>query len=267
MLVRTSLRTVIALCIPALLAACTGSGVQLSAARAEAAGAGAILIDATGAAHPDSLAPRAAQLVIPGVNACPGSMALARAGAELHAVWWQPRADSSAALLSAHSSDDGVTWSASVPVDTTDRGTTGCRRPPASLAADDRTGYVHVSYGMVAPEGVGLFFAHSMDRGRMFHSPVPIVYGERATRTAVAADGDHVAVAFEDPTSGTPSIGLALSRTMGHIFEERVFPVSDDNGAALHPLVSVSGDRVAVGWRGNGPAAGATVRVRTGRLP
>lgn len=121
---------------------------------------------------------------------------------------------------------------------------------------------------MQATEGPGLFFAHSMDGGITFHAPVPIVYGERLGVTSVAASGDHVAVAFEDPGSRTPRIGLALSATMGHIFEHRLMPVSDDNSAATQPLVAVNGRRIAVAWRERQPASGPVViRIRTGSLP
>ena len=120
---------------------------------------------------------------------------------------------------------------------------------------------------MLAPEGPGLFFAHSMDEGVTFHTPVAILYGDRLGRTSVAADGDIVVVGFEDPNSATPRIGLALSRTMGHIFEDRLLPVSDDNGAASHPLVAVQGRRLTVAWRQRAGANGQTgVRVRSGNI-
>jgi hypothetical protein len=152
-------------------------------------------------------------------------------------------------------------------VDTTDRGVTGCRREPPAIAADSSSGYIHVSYGLQAPEGPGLFFSHSMDHGATFHSPVPILYGERLGRTSVAAQGDVVAVAFEDPNSATPRVGLALSRTMGHIFEDRVIPVSDDNGAAIDPLVALHGRHITVAWGERAAASGGDVlRVRTGQL-
>jgi hypothetical protein len=126
------------------------------------------------------------------------------------------------------------------------------------------SGYVHVTYALQAAEGPGLFFSHSMDGGVSFHAPVPILYGERLGRTSVAADGDFVVVGFEDPNSSAPRIGLALSRTMGHIFEQRILPVSDDNGAATNPLTAVSGRRVAVAWEtGTAPAA---LIVRTGTI-
>lgn len=205
--------------------------------------------------------------VAPPSHACAGSLRLSRARGTLQAVWWSPRPDSGARLLAAHSSDDGATWSAIASVDTMDRGVSGCRRPAASIAADSASGYVHITYAMVAPEGPGLFFSHSMDNGASFHSPVPILYGERLGVTSVAAAGDHVVVGFEDPNSGTPRIGLALSRTMGHIFEDRLLPVSDDNGSATHPLVSVQGRRLTVAWRQQAAAnTQPSVRVRSGNL-
>jgi hypothetical protein len=107
-----------------------------------------------------------------------------------------------------------------------------------------------------------------MDDGATFHSPVPIFYGDRLGRTSVAADGDLVVVAFEDPNSRSPRVGLALSRTMGHIFEQRLLPVSDDNGAASDPIVAVQGHRVAVAWQQRAVANGPTaLAVRVGELP
>jgi hypothetical protein len=101
---------------------------------------------------------------------------------------------------------------------------------------------------MVAPGAPGVFFAHSMPGPLLFHAPVPIVYGERPGRTSVAASGDVVAVAYEDPNGVEPRIGLALSRTLGHVFEHRV-PVSTGVGAALEPRVALASGMVVVAWR------------------
>jgi hypothetical protein len=81
-----------------------------------------------------------------GADTCPGSLRFARAGAaELYAVWWLPRPDSSAALVAARSVDGGRSWPEVAPVDTADRSISGCRRPAASVVADAATGYVHVA--------------------------------------------------------------------------------------------------------------------------
>src|SRR4051812_3306743 len=226
-----------------------------------------VALAADGALRPDSMARLASQLSVPGPS-CPGSVVLARAGTRLLAAWWRVRSDSSALLLSARSDDSGVRWTTPVPVDTTDQAVAGCLRAPPSIAADSASGYVHVAYALKGREGPGLFFAHSMDMGATFHSPVPIFYGERLGQVSVAADGDEVAVAFEDPNSTAPRVGLALSRTMGHIFEERVLPVSDDNGAATHPLVAVHRRRIAVAWerRAASDSAPGLIAIRTGTL-
>jgi hypothetical protein len=249
-----------------LLAACAPSPVEWSANHSVTTTAAAPALTAGGAIVDDSLAPLARRLTPP-VPACAGSLSIARAAGTIFAVWWAPRADSSARLLSAHTADDGKTWSAISPVDTTDRSTAGCKREPPGIAADGASGYLHVTYGMIAPEGPGLFFAHSMDRGVTFHSPVPILYGERLGRTSVSADGDIVAVTFDDPNSIAPRVGLALSRTMGHIFEDRLLPVSDDNGSASRPLVAVRGRHISVAWQERtAPNGGVVLRVRTGVL-
>ncbi len=244
---------------------CTSDPVQWTDDRTVVAADGAYALSADGDLTDDSLASFARRLVPPSI-ACEGSLRIAKARGTMYAVWWSPRPDSGARLVSARSGDDGATWSDIAPVDTMDRGATGCRRPPPSVAADSASGYVHVTYAMLAPEGPGLFFSHSMDGGASFHAPVPILYGERLGVTSVAAAGDHVVVAFEDPNSSTPRIGLALSRTMGHIFEDRLLPVSDDNGAAAQPLIAVHGLRLTVGWRQRGANGQSGVRLRSGNL-
>ena len=249
------------------LAGCTPAPVDWTERHSVPAVAQPVELRADGSMAADSLALLAERVAPPAGGACPGSLRLARAGGTLFGIWWAVRVDSSAALRFSRSTDDGVSWSAPAAVDTLDRSVSGCRREPPAIAADSVSGYVHVTYGLLAPEGPGLFFAHSMDRGVTFHAPVPILYGERLGRTSVAADGDVVVVGFEDPGSATPRIGLALSHTMGHIFEERLVPLSDDNGAASHPYTAVQGHRIAVAWeRRADPSAPPVVLVRAGRL-
>ena len=62
-----------------------------------------------------------------------------------------------------------------------------------------------------------MFFAHFM--GSMLHSPVAVIYGERLVATAIAAEGDRVAVAYEEPNGTRQQVDVALSQTQGHIFE------------------------------------------------
>ncbi len=193
---------------------------------------------------------------------CAASVRVARdtAGA-WYAVWWSVRPDSTADVV-ASSSTDARDWSAPVRVDSTDTGRVGCRRPPPAIVAD--RGNVHVAYAMTAKEGPGIFASHSMDRGAMFHSPVAVVYGERIGLTAIAARGDVVAVAYEDPNSEPRRIGLALSRTMAHLFQSRML-VSPATGAARAPGVALGdGTIVVTWWRGTSP--GATRIMRTGDL-
>lgn len=185
---------------------------------------------------------------------------------EAYASWFTARPDSSVRLRVARSDDDGRTWNAAVDADTTDVGRTGCARPVPFIAADSINGYVHLAYHLVAREGAGLFFTHTMERGALFHEPVPIVYGDRPSVASVASRGDTVIVAYEDPNSRLPRLGIALSRTQGHIFEARL-AASDENGEARAPLVAVRGGRIAIAWTATqrGGSAPRTV-VRTGTL-
>lgn len=173
--------------------------------------------------------------------------AVQAATGEAYASWFAIRPDSSVLLRVARSDDAGHTWNAPVTADTTDIGTAGCARPVPFLAADSLNGYIHLSYHLVAREGAGLFFTHSMERGALFHEPVPIMYGDRPSASAVASRGDTVVVVYEDPNSRLPRLGLALSRTQGHIFEARI-DAGDENGESTVPRVALRGGRVVVVW-------------------
>ena len=194
----------------------------------------------------------------PSPTACPGSLRIAKAGKEQFAVWWQSRPDSSVALMAARS-ENGRSWSAAIAADTTDHGVRGCGRPAPAIAADSSSGYVHVAYFAEPASGAGIFFAHSMDKGQTFHSPVPIVFGRNPSRVSVASKRDRVVVAYEDPNSKQPVIGVALSETMGHIFESRSIATSE-NGRARQPVVRITGDSIRLWWSeySANPAVSAT---------
>lgn len=264
---RTPARIVCAAVSIAGLVACADSSVAWDEIRSVKGLAGGALA-ADGSFHADSMATLAARVAPPESNVCPGSLVLARAGPRLYAAWWRVRPDSGAFLRAAHSEDGGHTWSPPTAVDTTDQSVSGCRRTPPAIAADSASGYVHIVFALLGREGPGLFYVHSMDAGATFHSAVPIFYGDRLGRASVAADGNAVAVAFEDPNSRALRVGLALSRTMGHIFEERLLPISDDNEIASRPVVAVKGHRIAVAWLRGDPSDDRpdALAVRTGTL-
>jgi hypothetical protein len=240
--------------------------VEWSTPESRTAGAlpGKLVVDADGAlrfeappapgdgARPSAPSASADRTFTPPAGACRESVRTAwsgSSGTERYAVWWSLRADSSATLLAARSLDGGLTWAAPQNVDTLDRSDVGCTRPAPAIAADSVSGYVHVAYAMHAPEGTGVFFAHAMDRGAMYHSPVAIVYGDRLVDVDVASLRDTVAVAYMDPSMRNPRIGLALSRTMGHIFEVRIPAVTrtgSGQASAMSPAVALAPGHVAV---------------------
>jgi len=201
--------------------------------------------------------------------ACGGSVRNARLDdGTVAATWWSVRPDSSAVLYAAASPDGGSTWSSRIRVDTADVSTLGCNRPAPAIAASG--GFVHIAYSMRAPEGAGVFYAHSMNDGKHYEQPVTIVYGDRLTAAAVASDRGSVAVAYEDPSGSRPQIGLAISRDWGHIFRDRTRG-STGVGGAVAPQVAISGREIAVSWLVGAPeAGGGTVRparvVRVGQL-
>lgn len=190
---------------------------------------------------------------------CASSVRVARdTNGDWYAVWWSRRADSTADIVVARSAD-GATWAPPVKVDSMDTARVGCRRPPPSIDASG--GNVHVAYSMAAKEGRGIFASHSMDRGTMFHSPVAVVYGERIGETAIAANGDDVVVAYEDPNSTLDHVGLALSRTMAHLFQSR-HTASPSAGVARKPRLALGGGRVAVMWtRESGDTSTRMMRI------
>jgi hypothetical protein len=179
---------------------------------------------------------------------CPASRRATPAlDGEAYASFFTVQPDSSVLLRVARSDDNGLTWNAAVTADAMDRGRVGCDRPAPFIAADSLNGYVHIVYYLDAAEGAGLFFTHTMERGALFHEPVPIMYGDRPSAAAVASRGDTVIVAYEDPNSRMPRLGLALSRTQGHIFEYRI-TASDETGEARTPRVALRGTTIAVAW-------------------
>jgi hypothetical protein len=207
---------------------------------------------------PESLSPPAS------AAQCAGSVRVARdTTGDWFAVWWSLRQDSTADLVVSRSAN-GVAWDPAARVDTVDVGAVACRRPPPSISVDH--GNVYVAYAMAAREGPGIFASHSMDRAMTFHTAVPVVYGERLGLASIVARGDVVAVAYEDPNSDPQRIGLALSRSQGHIFEHREL-VSPPTGPASRPSVAMNGRMIAVTWRQGVPTDSSAPRMaREGRI-
>jgi hypothetical protein len=119
---------------------------------------------------------------------------------------------------------------------------------------------------MIAPEGTGVFFAHTMSS--MLHSPVAVIYGDRLVATAIAAEGrgDRVAIAYEEPNGKREQIDLALSTTEGHIFEVHT-TASRDVDVAASPQIALAGRSIAVSWLERPLDASAASRVvRVGRI-
>lgn len=228
---------------------------------------GRLVVDAKGRAR---LVPDTSLSIMPSIDPrlCAGSLqAVRQDDGTLVAVWWSVRNDSSADLLAAVSPDGGTSWRPAIRVDTADVSVRGCTRPPPSISAS--AGFVHIAYSMRGAEGVGVFYAHSMNRGQSYEPPVAILYGDHLTRTAIASDEGVVAVAYEDPNGARPQIGLAISRDWGHIFGDRMRG-STGVGVATSPEVAVANRQIAVAWMqgasGEAENVGGTRVVRVGRL-
>jgi hypothetical protein len=220
-----------------------------------------LVVDSNG--HAAFVASPAPALNVPNSpGLCVASLRTAPGITRFFSAWWNVRRDSSSALLMASSTDSGRTWNNPVAVDTTDVASTGCSRPAPSVATvgDD----LFVAYSMVAPEGKGVFFAHSM--GGMVHSPVAVIYGDRLVPTAISAEGEEVAVAYEDPNGTRQQVGVAFSVAQGHIFAWHATASRSVDNATL-PTVALAGHELAVSWAARRSSDSSAVRVvRVGRI-
>jgi hypothetical protein len=239
------------------LAACNAGPVDWQEPGAPAAGlesapAPALTFDVTN----HIVGARLAERPRPTAGQCAAISAARSTSGVLYAAWWSLRSDNSADLV-ASASVDGVTWSKPVRVDSADIGRSGCDRAPPAIAADGDN--VHIVYAMRAREGPGIFLSHSMDRGALFHSPVAVVYGDKPGLASVAAHGNFVIVAFEDPNTSPTRISVAISTTLAHLFEYRQV-VSPPGAAVAAPRVATDGARVEVSWS-RAPAESSSVRV------
>jgi len=243
--------------ILAILAAtaCDAPAVEWDDPRAvRVAGSSRLVVDSAGDARfvLDSLPAR--PVSNPGV--CTTSIREAWGTSRLRAVWWRVRPDSSAGLYMAASPDSGRTWEPAVAVDTADVSSAGCDRPPPSIAAEGDD--LHIAYSMIASEGTGVFFAHYL--ATMVHSPVAVIYGDRLVPTAIAVDGDRIAVAYEDPNGKRRQVAVALSTSQGHIFESHIV-ASRDVDVATDPAVALAGHRIAVSWLAQPASDSGTTRI------
>jgi hypothetical protein len=177
-------------------------------------------------------------------RACSATLRMSGTGRDSVAVWWSVRNDSSAVLMFTRWQPNN--WITPIAIDTTDASRRGCARPAPAIALGSE-GNVHVTYFLEPATGPGVFFAHSMD-SMGFHDPVSIAYGKRPSETDVASAGDRVVVAYEEPNSERGQIWLALSQTMGHIFESRL-PVSSGNEIAGSPAVKLDGTKLEIEWK------------------
>ena len=205
--------------------------------------------------------------VVGAPNPCIRSIRTSGTGADLFRVWWSSRSDSNVVLSMQRSGDRGGSWQTPVAVESRDRGRRGCDRPAPGVYYDSVSGYLHLVYFIEGNDGAGVFFAHSMDKGGMFHAPVAVVYGNTPSAASVAGMGDSVVVVFEDPNATTPRIGILLSRSAGHIFEQRG-QVTPDDVQALLPWVALDRGKITVWWKTpdkSGSPYGDRVGYRLGR--
>src|SRR5438105_12439218 len=148
---------------------------------------------------------------IPGtVASCVRTVVPANSHAEIFRAWWAVRSDSNGVLFLQRSPDDGKSWQTPVEVDARDEGHRGCSRLPPGISYDSASRYVYLVYFLDATDGAGVLFDHSIDEGKMFHSPVQCDYASSPSQPNVAGHGDCVIVVFEDAHSHHPTLSLVL---------------------------------------------------------
>lgn len=182
--------------------------------------------------------------LVPDAKGCSGSVRSVSIDGVTHAVWWSVRNDSSSILRYATKTNGK--WMKAVSVDTTDSSSSGCDRIAPALHVDGR-GNIYLAYFLEPATGSGIFFSHQMDNTG-FHDPVSIAFGNRPSASSIAASGDRIAVAYQEPNSGRGEIWVALSRNMGHIFEHRI-AVSSPSQVAGNPQARLSGTQLEIGWQ------------------
>ena len=254
----------------ALVTACVAEPIEWEPPRDMAgtiAAATRLIMDSSGAPR---LVDESGVTVALSPEACQGSLVSAQArGDERYAAWFLARPDSSVALIVARSSDGGATWGTFVVADGRDRGRRGCARPAPALTADSTNAYVHAAYFIEPADGAGVWYTHSMERGALWHQTIGVLYGEDPAAVSIASAGDTVLVAYEHPGSGGSRLGVAISRQAGHTFDERLRAVRA-SGTLSQPRIALRGGRIALAWREQGPASGASApaprtRIRMGR--
>ncbi|MGH7718717.1 MAG: hypothetical protein ACREON_07735 [Gemmatimonadaceae bacterium] len=259
-------------CLCALLAACDTGPVQWEEPRqitGRAASDARLQIDSVG--EPLFLPRLVAPIVLP-PGACAESRVFSRVGGggeEWYAAWWMPRPDSSGELQVSRTIDGGRTWTPPVAADRRDRSARGCGRLPPAIYADSAAGYVHLAYYLEPEQGAGVWFTHSRERGEVWHDPVGVVFGDDPARASVTSSGQTVLVAYEHPNAAEARVGLAISATEGHFFEQHMV-LSSANMVASEPRVFLNGRDVAVSWttraRGTDASARASTIVVVGEL-
>lgn len=235
--------------------ACDTSLVRWEEPRAAPADTGVLAVGTDG--RPRYLG-REVLRVPPDSAMCPGSAASVMDRGIQFSAWLRLRPDSTVRVMAAQFNGS---WMPAGTVDSLDVGKFGCRRPAPSIAVSE-DGSVHVTYSIKAPEGYGVFFGHSMNRGVNFHDPMIVVYGDRLSATAIASSGPRVAIAYEDPSGSVKRIDIALSKTQGHTFEPRE-PASPSEMTAILPRIAIQDTVIALSFAGADTAQRA---VRVGYL-
>jgi hypothetical protein len=228
-----------------------------------------LALDAGG--HPTLAQAVGVPLVLPR-GACASSAVFARMGQrEWYAAWWQPRADSSAALVVARTTNGAKTWSPPVTADARDRATLGCNRPRPAITADPSNGTVYLTYFLRATGGggAGVWLTRSAAQGTRWYAPVYVALGNDPGAVSIAARGDTVAVAYEDPSARGARVSVAASTTAGGSFDFR-HTVSGSKESASDPRVALRGRTLAVAWqtRPRGGRGGVPeLLITVGELP
>jgi hypothetical protein len=152
-------------------------------------------------------------------------------------------------VVVSKSSDRGGTWTAPVRVHADDWKFDACPHAGPAMSIDGK-GTIHVAWWTGKEGSAGVYYAQSKDGAATFSEPVALGVARfsRAAHVQLAlSSNDRVVVAWDDGTKAVPVVTTRVSDDGGAHFGEAV-AVSAEGKAATFPVLSVSGDSVAIAW-------------------
>jgi len=172
-------------------------------------------------------------------------------------------------IVVARSNDQGATWSEPVRVQADDWKFDACPHAGPAIATD-ANGTLHVTWWTGKEGSAGVYYARSTGGGKTFAPALALgvaKYSRPAHAQLALGANNRVIVAWDDGTKEIPRVVVRVSSDGGSHFADPA-AVSDAGRAASFPVLSVSGDSLAIAWSevsAESPTAAATVAAKANR--